>query len=159
MQSSRVDTVVHAPVINQNPMQDSIMLLKELMGVMAPLLQPQQQQQVQTPQIIMDQMQSMQVSNAKFQSAVLDNTLDMMEQFRPLIADSSVINAINNKIVSPKDFINSGNAFNLKDLAKRSPKHKTRSPQATSNSSPTPETSSSGVSLSNKKPPGARTGK
>jgi CRISPR-associated endonuclease Cas1 len=39
--------------------------------------------------------------------------LDMMEPFRPLIADSSVLLAINNGEVRPTDFIQAGNSINL----------------------------------------------
>lgn len=39
--------------------------------------------------------------------------LDMMEPFRPLIADSSVVNAINNGEVRPSDFINVAGSVNL----------------------------------------------
>ena len=39
--------------------------------------------------------------------------LDMMEPFRPLIADSAVLTAINNGEVRPGDFIRSGDAVNL----------------------------------------------
>jgi len=39
--------------------------------------------------------------------------LDMMEPFRPLIADSSVIQAINNGEVRPTDFVQAGGSINL----------------------------------------------
>jgi len=39
--------------------------------------------------------------------------LDMMEPFRPLIADSAVLTAINNGEVRPADFIRAGNSVNL----------------------------------------------
>jgi len=39
--------------------------------------------------------------------------LDMMEPFRPLIADSSVVNAINNGEVRPSDFISVAGSVNL----------------------------------------------
>jgi CRISPR-associated endonuclease Cas1 len=39
--------------------------------------------------------------------------LDMMEPFRPLLADSSVIQAINNGEVRPTDFIEAAGAVNL----------------------------------------------
>lgn len=39
--------------------------------------------------------------------------LDLMEEFRPLIAESVVITAINNRIIYPKDFVRAGNAVNL----------------------------------------------
>jgi CRISPR-associated protein Cas1 len=40
--------------------------------------------------------------------------LDLMEPFRPLIADSTVINAVNTRMVTPKDFIQVGPAVALK---------------------------------------------
>lgn len=39
--------------------------------------------------------------------------LDIMEEFRPLIAESAVITAINNRFVSPSDFVSAGRAVNL----------------------------------------------
>lgn len=39
--------------------------------------------------------------------------LDVMEEFRPLIAESAVITAINNRFVSPADFVSAGRAINL----------------------------------------------
>ena len=42
-------------------------------------------------------------------------SLDMMEPFRPLIADSSVIQAINNGEVRPSDFISAAGSVNLTD--------------------------------------------
>lgn len=39
--------------------------------------------------------------------------LDLMEEFRPLIAESVVITAINNRVIYPKDFVRAGNAVNL----------------------------------------------
>lgn len=39
--------------------------------------------------------------------------LDLMEPFRPLVVDSAVISAINQKMVSPRDFISAGNAVAL----------------------------------------------
>jgi CRISPR-associated protein Cas1 len=39
--------------------------------------------------------------------------LDVMEEFRPLIAESAVLTAINNRFVSPKDFVTAGRAVNL----------------------------------------------
>jgi CRISPR-associated endonuclease Cas1 len=41
--------------------------------------------------------------------------LDMMEPFRPLIADSSVIQAINNGEVRPSDFLNVAGSVALTD--------------------------------------------
>lgn len=39
--------------------------------------------------------------------------LDLMEAFRPLIAESAVLSAINTRMVSPSDFIRAGNAVAL----------------------------------------------
>ena len=39
--------------------------------------------------------------------------LDLMEPFRPLVADSAVVNAVNTKMVMPKDFIRAGKAVAL----------------------------------------------
>jgi CRISPR-associated protein Cas1 len=39
--------------------------------------------------------------------------LDMMEEFRPLIAESSVLTAINNRYISTNDFVSAGDAVNL----------------------------------------------
>jgi CRISPR-associated protein Cas1 len=40
--------------------------------------------------------------------------LDLMEPFRPLIADSAVINAVNTRMITPKDFIQVGPSVALK---------------------------------------------
>lgn len=40
--------------------------------------------------------------------------LDLMEEFRPLVADSTVISLINNREISPKDFVRRGPAVALK---------------------------------------------
>jgi CRISPR-associated protein Cas1 len=40
--------------------------------------------------------------------------LDLMEPFRPLIADSAVLSAINNRMITPKDFVQAGPAVSLK---------------------------------------------
>lgn len=40
--------------------------------------------------------------------------LDLMEPFRPLIADSAVLSAINTRMVTPEDFVQSGPAVALK---------------------------------------------
>jgi len=40
--------------------------------------------------------------------------LDLMEPFRPLIADSAVLSAINNRMVTPGDFVQAGPAVALK---------------------------------------------
>ncbi|HEY5553260.1 MAG TPA: CRISPR-associated endonuclease Cas1 [Opitutaceae bacterium] len=39
--------------------------------------------------------------------------LDVMEEFRPIIADSAVLTAINNRMISPGDFVQAGDAVNL----------------------------------------------
>ena len=39
--------------------------------------------------------------------------LDLMEEFRPLIADSVVLTAINNRMIGPGDFVQAGDAVNL----------------------------------------------
>jgi CRISP-associated protein Cas1 len=39
--------------------------------------------------------------------------LDLMEEFRPLIAESTVLNCINNRVVTDKDFVKAGEAVNL----------------------------------------------
>jgi CRISPR-associated protein Cas1 len=39
--------------------------------------------------------------------------LDLMEPFRPLIADSAVINAVNTRMVTPGDFVRAGNSVSL----------------------------------------------
>ncbi len=39
--------------------------------------------------------------------------LDLMEEFRPLVAESAVITAINNHMVGPQDFVRAGQAVNL----------------------------------------------
>ncbi len=39
--------------------------------------------------------------------------LDLMEEFRPIIAESAVITAINNRFVSANDFVTAGRAVNL----------------------------------------------
>ncbi|MGI6458659.1 MAG: CRISPR-associated endonuclease Cas4g/Cas1g [Candidatus Hydrogenedentales bacterium] len=45
--------------------------------------------------------------------------LDMMEPFRPLIPDSVVLWAVNNRVVAPGDFIRRGQGVALKDEARR----------------------------------------
>jgi CRISPR-associated endonuclease Cas1/CRISPR-associated protein Cas4 len=45
--------------------------------------------------------------------------LDMMEPFRPILADSAVIQAINNGEVKPDGFLSAGPAVNLKPHARR----------------------------------------
>jgi CRISPR-associated protein Cas1 len=39
--------------------------------------------------------------------------LDIMEEFRPLIAESSVLSCINNGVITPEDFVRAGQAVNL----------------------------------------------
>jgi CRISP-associated protein Cas1 len=39
--------------------------------------------------------------------------LDLMEEFRPLIAESTVLSCINNRVVMDKDFVKAGRAVNL----------------------------------------------
>jgi CRISPR-associated protein Cas1 len=45
--------------------------------------------------------------------------LDIMEEFRPIIADSAVITAINNRFVNPSDFVMAGKAVNLHTTGRR----------------------------------------
>ncbi|BCR05672.1 CRISPR-associated exonuclease Cas4/endonuclease Cas1 fusion [Desulfuromonas versatilis] len=47
-------------------------------------------------------------------------SLDMMEPFRPLIADSTVLMAINNGEVQPDDFIHAAGSCNLSEKGRRS---------------------------------------
>ncbi|MDB6031542.1 MAG: CRISPR-associated protein Cas1 [Verrucomicrobiales bacterium] len=39
--------------------------------------------------------------------------LDLMEEFRPLVAESTVLNCINNRVITEKDFVRAGEAVNL----------------------------------------------
>lgn len=39
--------------------------------------------------------------------------LDLMEEFRPLVAESTVLSCINNRVVTEKDFVHAGEAVNL----------------------------------------------
>jgi len=39
--------------------------------------------------------------------------LDLMEEFRPLVAESTVLSCINNRVVTEKDFVRAGQAVNL----------------------------------------------
>jgi CRISPR-associated protein Cas1 len=39
--------------------------------------------------------------------------LDLLEEFRPLIAESTVLNCINNRVITEKDFVRAGQAVNL----------------------------------------------
>jgi CRISPR-associated protein Cas1 len=45
--------------------------------------------------------------------------LDLMEPLRPLVADSAVLTAINNRMVSPKDFVKAGDAVSLTPAGRR----------------------------------------
>jgi CRISPR-associated protein Cas1 len=45
--------------------------------------------------------------------------LDLMEELRPLVAESSVLNCINNRIVTEKDFVRAGNAVNLSPAGRK----------------------------------------
>jgi CRISPR-associated protein Cas1 len=45
--------------------------------------------------------------------------LDLMEEFRPLIAESAVITAINTRMVGPEDFVRAGEAVNLSQAGRK----------------------------------------
>lgn len=45
--------------------------------------------------------------------------LDLMEGFRPLIADSAVLTAVNTRMVGPEDFIQVGSAVSMKPAARK----------------------------------------
>jgi CRISPR-associated protein Cas1 len=45
--------------------------------------------------------------------------LDVMEEFRPLIADSVVLTAINNRMLGPSDFVQAGDAVNLSSAGRK----------------------------------------
>jgi CRISPR-associated exonuclease Cas4/CRISPR-associated protein Cas1 len=45
--------------------------------------------------------------------------LDMMEPYRPIIADSTVINVVNNGEVKPTDFVRNGPACALKPAGRK----------------------------------------
>lgn len=45
--------------------------------------------------------------------------LDLMEEFRPLVAESAVLAAINNRMISPEHFVRAGNAVNLSPVGRR----------------------------------------
>jgi CRISP-associated protein Cas1 len=45
--------------------------------------------------------------------------LDLMEEFRPLIAESAVLTAINNRILQPDDFVTAGQAVNLSPTGRK----------------------------------------
>ena len=44
--------------------------------------------------------------------------LDLMEEMRPVIADSAVINTINNEVVAPDDFLEHPTGVSLRDAAR-----------------------------------------
>jgi CRISPR-associated protein Cas1 len=39
--------------------------------------------------------------------------LDLMEEFRPLVAESTVLSCLNNRVITEKDFVRAGQAVNL----------------------------------------------
>jgi len=39
--------------------------------------------------------------------------LDLMEEFRPLVAESAVLSAVNTRVIAPGDFVRAGQAVNL----------------------------------------------
>src|SRR5690606_7950681 len=45
--------------------------------------------------------------------------LDLMEEFRPIIADSTVLSVINTGVVSPEDFVQGQGAVALKEAARK----------------------------------------
>jgi CRISPR-associated protein Cas1 len=45
--------------------------------------------------------------------------LDVMEEFRPLIAESAVLTAINNRFISVKDFVSAGRAVSLNTVGRK----------------------------------------
>lgn len=45
--------------------------------------------------------------------------LDLIEEFRPLIADSTVISVLNNKVIQVSDFVRAGDAVNLTSEARK----------------------------------------
>lgn len=45
--------------------------------------------------------------------------LDLMEEFRPLIAESAVIKAINTRVITPEDFVKAGDAVNLSPAGRK----------------------------------------
>jgi CRISPR-associated protein Cas1 len=45
--------------------------------------------------------------------------LDLMEEFRPLVAESVVLNCINNRVVTTKDFVRAGEAVNLSPAGRK----------------------------------------
>ncbi|MCB1079248.1 MAG: CRISPR-associated endonuclease Cas1, partial [Verrucomicrobiae bacterium] len=45
--------------------------------------------------------------------------LDLMEEFRPLVAESAVLTAINNRMITPSHFVCAGNAVNLSPIGRK----------------------------------------
>ena len=45
--------------------------------------------------------------------------LDLMEEFRPLIAESAVLSAVNNRMLGPEDFVRAGEAVNLSEVGRK----------------------------------------
>jgi CRISP-associated protein Cas1 len=45
--------------------------------------------------------------------------LDLVEEFRPLIADSTVLSCINNRVLTDKDFVRAGQAVNLSSAGRK----------------------------------------
>ena len=45
--------------------------------------------------------------------------LDLQEEFRPLVAESAVLTALNNRVLEPGDFLRAGNAVNLTKTGRR----------------------------------------
>ena len=46
--------------------------------------------------------------------------LDIMEEFRPIIAESAVLSAINNRMVNEDSFVRAGDAINLSPKGRKS---------------------------------------
>ncbi len=45
--------------------------------------------------------------------------LDLMEEFRPLVAESTVLSSVNNRVITPGDFVQAGEAVNLTVAGRR----------------------------------------
>ncbi|HEY2343575.1 MAG TPA: CRISPR-associated endonuclease Cas1 [Chthoniobacteraceae bacterium] len=45
--------------------------------------------------------------------------LDVMEEFRPLIAESAVLTALNNRMITPRHFVRAGKAVNLSEAGRK----------------------------------------
>lgn len=45
--------------------------------------------------------------------------LDLMEEFRPLVAESAVLSCVNNRVLGPTDFVRAGDAVNLTTPGRR----------------------------------------